>query len=271
MSETDVSNPNAGETTRGEGEEGFPHGSKAPFVLATGIFGVFLGFIFPLEWIVGVPIFVVGFYLWFREYTLGEYESGVIPEQKRQLLGIPSAYLAAMFAIVSELLLFGGAFVAWFFLASQRGPFPNLGLPGLHPLFGLLETAALFVGSVALYWTRTGVSNGETGRLNVGIATPFVFGLIYLGLVWYDWQTLMSGGLIPTSGAYGAAYYYVSGLHFLHVIVGLIAISLLGYRFWVRKHFSQNRFTMVRIAEAYWHFLTAMSAVILLLVYLPTS
>ena len=262
---------NAEGTTRGRGEEGFPHGSKAPFVTGAGIFGLFLGFIFPPEWIVGVPVFVAGLYLWLREYTVDEYESGVIPEQKRQLLGIPSMYLAGIFAIVSELLVFGGAFVAWFFLNAQRGPWPVRGLPGLHPTFGLAEAIVLVVGSVALFWARSGVQNGERGRLSTGITVPFVMGLIYLGLVWVDWRSLMADGLLPTSGAYGAAFYYLSGLHFAHVIVGLLLLVFLGYRFWGRGHFDEHRYTMVRVTEAFWHFLTSVSVVIFFLIYLPTS
>jgi len=271
MSDGDVGALRSSETTRGEGEEGFPHGSKAPFVLGTGIFGLALGFIFPIEWVVGVPVFVAGLYLWLREYSVAEYERGIIPEQKRQLLGVPSIYLAALFAIISETLLFGGAFVAWFFLSARRGPWPTRGLPALHPWYALAETLALLAGSVALYWARKGVAKGERNRLDFGIATPFVLGLVYLGLVWVDWQSMMAGGLVPTSGAYGAAYYYVSGLHFVHVVVGLVVLAILAYRYLARGHFDEHRFTMVRIVEAYWHFLTGMSAIILLLVYLPTS
>ncbi|MFB6078894.1 MAG: heme-copper oxidase subunit III [Halarchaeum sp.] len=262
---------NAEGTVRGEGEEGFPHGSTAPFVLGTGIFGVFFGFIYPLAWVLGVPIFLAGLSLWIREYAITEYEAGVIPEQKRQLLGVPSMYLAGLFAIVSEALLFGGAFVAWFFLSAQRGPFPNLGLPALHPLYGGLEALVLLAGSVVLYWTRTGVSAGERARLSTGLVVTFGMGLVYLGLTAYDWNDLLANGLTPTAGAYGAGYYFVAGLHAVHVLVGLTLLGVLGYRYWGRGHFDQHRFTMVRVTEAYWHFLTGISVVVLLLIYVPTS
>lgn len=269
MSETEALGSN--ETQRGEGEEGFPHGSKAPLVLATGIFGVFLGFIFPIEWVVGVPIFAAGLYLWLHEYSVVEYERGVIPEQKRQLLGAPSALVAAVFVIVSEVLVFGGAFVAWFFLQSQQGPWPPRGLPALHPVSGFLETLVLFVGAVLLFWSRRGIQHGARSRLSLGILTPVVAGLVYLGLVAYDWTSLMAAGLQPTSGAYGAAYYYLSGLHAAHVIVGLLLLVFLGYRYWARGHFDEHRYTMVRVTEAYWWFLTGVSAVIFFLVALPLS
>ena len=269
--DTEVDALNAEETVRGEGEEGFPHGSTAPFVLGAGIFGVFFGFIYPIAWIVGVPVFVAGLYLWLREYAIVDYESGVIPEQKRQLLGVPSMYLAGLLAIISEALLFGGAFVAWFFLAAQRGPFPILGLPALHPLYGGLEALALFVGSVTLYWTRTGVSAGERSRLSTGIVVTFLMGLAYLGLTASDWNALLADGLTPTAGAYGAGYYFVAGLHAIHVLVGLTILTILAYRYWARGHFDQHRFTMVRVTEAYWHFLTGISIVVLLLIYVPMS
>lgn len=258
-------------TTTGEGAEGFPHGSYAPFVLATGIFGLMMGFLVPLAWIFGVPVTVLGLYLWIREYAFEEYESGVVPAQKRRRLGVPSIYLAGVFAIVSELLLFGGAFVGWFFLAAQRGPFPTLGLPHLSALHGLYEVAALFVGSVALYWSRSGIGSGVRSRLSTGLPLTFLAGLAYLALVWWDWTGLMADGLTPDAGAYGAAYYFVSGLHAAHVLVGLTLVSIAAYRYWVAGHFSENRYSMVRVTEAYWHFLTGVSAVILLLVYVPTS
>ncbi|MFB6165483.1 MAG: heme-copper oxidase subunit III [Haloarculaceae archaeon] len=271
MSDADIDALEADGTTRGEGEEGFPHGSAAPFVLGAGIFGVFFGFIYPLEWIVGVPVFVAGLYLWIREYAIEEYERGIVPEQKRQLLGVPSMYLAALFAIISEALAFGGAFIAWFFLAARREPFPNLGLPPLHPTFGGLEALALLIGSAVLYWTRTGVAAGERDRLSTGIVVTVLAGLAYLGLTAYDWQTLVANGLTPDAGAYGGAYYFVSGLHALHVLAGLTLVTIMGYRYWARGHFDQHRMTMVRVTEAYWHFLTGISIVILLLIYLPTA
>jgi len=258
-------------TVRGEGEEGFPHGSKAPFVLATGIFGVLFGFIYPLVWVLGVPIFVAGLYLWIREYAIVEYESGVVPEQKRQLLGIPSIYLAVLFAIVSELLMFGGAFIAWFFLEAQRGPFPNLDLPALDPLHGLYEVVVLLAASVLIYWAQRSIAAGKRSRLSYGIVGSFVMGLAYLVLVWLDWSSLAANGLTPDAGAYGAAFYYLTGLHAVHVVVGLVLLAVMGYRYWSRGHFSENRYTMVRVTAAFWYFLTGVSVVILFLVYLPTS
>ncbi|GAD51915.1 cytochrome c oxidase polypeptide III [Halarchaeum acidiphilum MH1-52-1] len=269
--DTTVEALNAEETTRGAGKEGFPHGSPAPFVLGAGIFGICFGFIYPIEWIVGVPVFVAGLYLWLREYSVGEYEGGVIPEQKRQLLGVPSSYLAGLLAIVSEALLFGGAFIAWFFLAAQRGPFPTAGSPALHPLFGGLEALALVVGSAVLYWTRTGVGAGDRGRLSTGLPVAFLAGIAYLALTAVDWSSLLAAGLTPTAGAYGAGYYFVAGLHAVHVLVGLTLVSLVAYRYRARGHFDRHRFTMVRVAEAYWHFLAGISVVILLLIYVPTS
>jgi len=267
MSEGDAMSSN--ETTRGEGAEGFPHGSYAPVVLATGVFGLFFGFIYPIEWVVGLPIFVVGLYLWAREYSVTEYEAGVIPEQKRQLLNAPSTLVAAVFVIISEALLFGGAFVAWFFLQSNDGPWPPRGLPTLHPLMGGLETVALLVGVLALFWARRGVAAGNRSRLNVGILGSAAMGVVYLALVYVDWRTLQTAGLHYTSGGYGAAYYFLSGLHVFHVVVGLLVLAFLGYRYWARGHFDANRHTMLRVVEAYWWFLTWISAVIFFVVYLP--
>jgi len=72
-----------------------------------------------------------GLWGWTREYTIEEFERGVVPEQKRQLLGVVETGLLGMYMlIVSEILIFAGFFVAWFYLDATRGPFPRTAIPG---------------------------------------------------------------------------------------------------------------------------------------------
>lgn len=122
----------AGEPVRqGEGADGFPHGSKYPLFVGGGLFFIGLG----LAWswlflIIGIPVELYGLWGWTREYTIEEFERGVVPEQKRQLLGVETGLLGMYMLIVSEILIFAGFFVAWFYLDATRGPFPRTAIPG---------------------------------------------------------------------------------------------------------------------------------------------
>lgn len=256
---------------RGEGAEGFPHGSKYPLVVGLGFLLLGWGLMWPPVLVAGVPVMLYGLWGWTREYAIEEYESGVIPEQKRQLLGIETGLLGMYVLIVSEILIFMGFFVAWFYLDATRGPFPVDGYPGLSFSIGTAMTLLMLVGSASARYGRNSVMAGERSGLVRGFAVTLLAGLAFIVLLGIEYSRLMADGLSWTTGAYGAAYYGLSGLHALHLVGGLAMVGLLLYRARTRGHFSAERNLMVRTTEAYWHFLTAVSIAILIFVYFGAS
>jgi len=95
-------------------------------------------------------------------------------------------------------------------------------------------------------------------------------GVLFLAVLAFEWSNLLaedSGGQrVPW-----ATYYALAGLHAGHLIAGLVLFGIVIYRARVRDHFSANRNLMVRTAEAYWHFLTAISIAIFIFIYFGTT
>jgi len=256
----------------GEGADGFPHGSKYPLFVGLGLFLIGLGLAWlPLVLVVGIPVEVYGLWGWTREYAVEEFERGVIPEQKRELLGVETGLLGMYILVFSEILIFAGFFVAWFYLDATRGPFPPAGYPGLTLELGAAMTGLMLLGSLTTWYGRSSVTDGDRRSLLTGYAATFVLGLAFLGVLGYEWSTLMAEGLRWTAGPYGASYYALTGLHAGHLIGGLALFGIVLYRAGVRGHFSAERNLMVRTSEVYWHFLTAISIAILVFVYVGTS
>ena len=264
----------AGEPVRrGEGAEGFPHGSKYPLFVGAGLF--FLGLGLAWSWIfliVAVPVEVYGLWGWTKEYAIEEFEAGVVPEQKRQLMGVETGLIGMYILIVSEILIFAGFFVAWFYLDATRGPFPIDGFPGLTVALGGAMTAILLVGSLTVRYGRNAVvRNSDRGKLVVGYAITVLLGVAFLAVLGFEWSNLMAEGLAWTDGPYGASYYALTGLHAGHLIAGIVMLAIVVYRARVRNHFSAQRNLMVRVTEVYWHFLTAVSMAIFVFVYFGTG
>ena len=252
---------------RGEGAEGFPHGSKYPFVVGMGLLFTGWGLMWNPSLVVGVPLLLWGVWGWAREYVVEEFERGVVPEQKRQLLGVETGLLGMYVLIVSEVLVFMGFFVAWFYLDATRGPFPAEGYPSLSLSTGAAMTLVMLVGSFTARYGRQSILADDRSGLVRGYAATFLAGVVFLALLGVEYSRLLASGLSWTTGAYGASYYALSGLHGLHLVAGLTLVAVVVYRARSRGHFSSARNLMVRTTEAYWHFLTAVSIAILVFVY----
>jgi cytochrome c oxidase subunit 3 len=212
-----------------------------------------------------------GLWGWVHEYAFEECDARVIRERERQLLGIETGLLGMYVLIVSGILLFMGFCVAWFYLDATREPFPLEGLPELSITFGAAMTLLMLVGSASARYGRNAVLTGDRGGLVRGFAVTFLAGLGFLALLGVEYSRLMAEGLTWSTGAYGAAYYGLSGLHALHLGGGVVLVGLLLYRARARGHFSSDRNLMVRTTEAYWHFLAAVSIAILVFVYFGAS
>lgn len=263
-----------GEPVRyGEGADGFPHGSKYPLFVGAGMFFTALGLVWIPALVVGVPVLLYGIGGWTWEYAVEEYERGVIPEQKRQLLGVETGLLSAYVVVAGEILVFLAVFVSWFYLQAERGgSFPPMAdLPAPNLTFGGAMTVTMLLGSLTAYVGRRALQGGRRGRFIAGFAVTLLAGVAFLVLLGLEYSGLMAAGLDWTNGPYGATYYTLTGLHAAHLLAGLAMVAVLLGRAWFRGHFSAQRNLMARTTEVYWHFLTLVSVLVLAFVYLPIT
>ena len=259
----------------GEGADGFPHGSKYPLFVGGGMFFTALGLMWFPVLLIGVPLLVYGSWGWTRQYSIEEFESGVIPEQKRQRIGMKTGYLSMILVVISELLVFAAVFIAYLYLEASQGPFPPAGAPEPSFLFGALLFVVLAAGSVAMYWAKTSIQQDDRDGLKLGLIATVGSGVAFVAILAYEWVRLFDQGLYwdpllvgEQLGAYGSAFFLMTGLHGAHVIGGLVLVALIIYRVYARDHFSSNRHLLISTTELYWHFLTFVQLAILVVAYL---
>lgn len=265
-----------GEPTQfGEGADGFPHGSKYPLFVGAGMFLTALGLLWFPVLVVGVPVLLYGMWGWTKEYTIDEFERGVIPEQKRQRIGMKTGYLSMILVVISELLVFAAVFIAYLYLDAVRGPFPPAGAPDPSFLYGFLLLVVLLIGSIAMYWAKTSIQQDNRTGFKNGLILTFLSGVAFTAILGYEWLRLFGEGLYWDAllvgqdlGVYGSVFFLTTGLHGAHVIGGLALLGIILYRVFARGHFSSDRHLMVSATELYWHFLTFVQMAIVIVVYL---
>jgi cytochrome c oxidase subunit 3/cytochrome o ubiquinol oxidase subunit 3 len=167
--------------------------------------------------------------------------------------------------IAAESAMFTIFVVAYLFYTgkSLSGPTPNDVLS--VPIFGSI---CLFSSSVTILMAERAIDRGDVSRfrnwwfLTIALGVLFIFGTAreWVRLIYHE-------GLTISTNLFGTTFYALVGLHAFHVVVGLtglsivLAFTLLGY---VRREHAKR----IGVFAMYWHFVDAIWAVVLPVVYL---
>jgi cytochrome c oxidase subunit 3 len=73
-------------------------------------------------------------------------------------------------------------------------------------------------------------------------------------------------GFSPRDLAFGSTFYGLTGLHGMHVFVGLVLLSIALWRS-LRGHFTATHHLGVEVPGIYWHFVDVMWIVVYVTVY----
>jgi cytochrome c oxidase subunit 3 len=166
--------------------------------------------------------------------------------------------------LASEAMLFGSFFAAYFFarVSANDGPWPPE--PYHLPVFlALLNTLILVSSSFTIHWATTAIRRDDRAALTAGLGLTILLGLTFLLIQITEYIRI---GFSPRDLAFGSTFYGLTGLHGLHVFVGL---CLLSFAFWrtLRGHFSSHAHLGLEVPAIYWHFVDVMWIIVYVTVY----
>jgi len=170
--------------------------------------------------------------------------------------------------IATEATLFGLLILSYWYLRFRSGPVwpPNgIEMPSLK--LPLIMSAILWSSSIPVHIAERGIRAGKRGRLHAGLLIGFLLGLAFLILqIVAEYPHALKVNP-PSSGAYGTLFFSLTGLHGIHVAVGLLISLWVQVRAW-RGAFSAERHVSVQNFAWYWHFVDTVWVFVLLTIYL---
>ena len=171
--------------------------------------------------------------------------------------------LGMLLFIISEIMVFGAFFTAYFFIRVAQGDtWPAHGTHLPLEVAGL-NTAILVSSSFTLHWAEAAIKKGNHFGLKAGIFTTFLLGCAFLFIQINEYANI---GFAPQDTAQATIFYGLTGLHGAHVFIGLILLSIVTIRAF-RGHYSAEEHRGVEIPGIYWHFVDAMWLVVYFTVY----
>jgi cytochrome c oxidase subunit 3 len=171
--------------------------------------------------------------------------------------------LGMLLFIMSEVMIFGAFFTAYFFIRVVTGdPWPAHGTKIPEAVAGV-NTAILLSSSLTIHWALTAIKRGNRFGLKAGMVATFLLGLTFLTIQINEYIHL---GWAPQDSAQGTIFYSLTGLHGAHVFIGLCALAIVTIRAF-RGHYSPQHHQGMEVPGIYWHFVDAMWVVVYTLVY----
>ena len=179
---------------------------------------------------------------------------------------VDSELLGMMLFIISEIMVFGAFFTAYFFIrfvavGHQWFPFDGNKLPvGIAGM----NTAILLSSSLTMHWAQTSIKNGNHFGLKAGMLLTSLLGATFLSIQLNEYVHI---GFSPQDFAQGTIFYGLTGLHGAHVFIGLTLLVMVTVRSF-RGHFSPEHHHGVEVPGIYWHFVDAMWVVVYTTIYI---
>ena len=201
-----------------------------------------------------------------RVGDIAQHEHHGPPEAHRSSR-VDAQLLGMLLFIISEVMLFGAFFTAYFFIrvVADSGWFPIDGKELPVAIAGV-NTAILLSSSLTLHWAQTSIKNGNRFGLQAGMLTTFLLGLTFLFIQINEYVHI---GFSPHDNAQASIFYGLTGLHGAHVFVGLLLLSFANIRAW-RGHFgtAPKDHLGVEVPGIYWHFVDVMWIIVFTAVYI---
>jgi cytochrome c oxidase subunit 3 len=226
--------------------------------------------------------------------TGGTGDHGALQHHFRDLAQQKAASSLGMWVFIAqEVLFFGGLFTAY---AVYRHAYPEAFSAGSHHLswrVGFFNTLVLIGSSLTMAMGVYSAAKGRSKHIVAYLLATILLGSVFLGVKYFEYGEKIrpcfgdgppAGCLVPgerfDAGALGLSgeaggnaqiffslYFGMTGLHALHMIVGIPIIALIA-RSAARGRYSPEWHTPVELVGLYWHFVDIIWIFLFPLLYL---
>jgi cytochrome c oxidase subunit 3 len=164
--------------------------------------------------------------------------------------------------LFTEVLLFGGLFLVYMIYRFLYHADFMTASHELNVLIGTVNTIVLLISSMTVAMSITAMQKGDIRLSKRLILLTILAALIFLVNKYFEWSAKFEHGLFPGMEHYNTLpngerlffflYFFMTGLHALHVIVGG-AFLLFVVRAIKKNKVSQDRYMLLENAGLYWH------------------
>lgn len=203
-----------------------------------------------------------------------------------------AAQLGMWLFLANEILLFGGLFCAFtVYRYLYTDTFRYLASQHLDWKLGTLNTVVLLVSSFTVACAVQSAKERRTKRTGWLLVASIALAEVFLAIKYLEYSHKLHEGLLPGQyftfdlthldpvrgvdlakvgpGApmFFVLYFFITGLHALHVVIGIVLLGWIAFRAF-RGEFARRNDTPVELTGMYWHLVDLIWIFVYPLVYL---
>ncbi|MEP7195877.1 MAG: cytochrome c oxidase subunit 3 [Saprospiraceae bacterium] len=172
----------------------------------------------------------------------------------RSSFGIHKSWIILVLLLSGLVMLFISSSVAMIYL-QVRQDLKNVEIPSLF----YFNTTLLLITSFIFHKINPALIN--ISIMQYKLRTIFFITLLFLALQSLAWYNLLKNSIVIGSDRMGSFLYFISGLHFVHILAGIPFLI----RYYVRLKYLDPTYTLLdesesavrnfKLLRVYWHFL----------------
>jgi cytochrome c oxidase subunit 3 len=179
--------------------------------------------------------------------------------------------------LLTELVLFGGLFLAYSNYRSWNPDQFHHAAAELNVLLGLTNTFVLLTSSLTVALSVSAVRQGRQRHAVAFLTATLFLGCAFLVNKYFEWAAKIHHGIYPGSPAmlerepgerlFFGLYYSMTGLHGVHVVVGVAVLGVMLRRL-MQRRIHAHAFIALENSALYWHLVDIIWIFLLPLFYL---
>ncbi len=182
--------------------------------------------------------------------------------------------------LITEIMFFGGMFLAYTVYRSTYPASFGAASRTLDVVLGAVNTAVLLCSSFTMVMAVRAGQLGRRRSVAVFLILTLLLGMAFLGIKGVEWTTKFQEHHVPgpsfhmegvarqgPAQLFFSLYFAMTGLHALHMVIGVLLISFLLFENW-RGKFSPKYYTPIDVVGLYWHFVDIIWIYLFPLLYL---
>ncbi|MEQ8625180.1 MAG: cytochrome c oxidase subunit 3 [Vicingaceae bacterium] len=182
------------------------------------------------------------------QYSLSEKD---FQEEKRKKVAKPLVW----FGMASIVMLFAGLTSA-VIVRKGDGSWNSFEMPSMF----LWSTIIIAISSLTFILGAYFAKKDKPKQVKLFIGLTLLLGILFIYMQFLGYNQLMANNVFltgPGSNASGSFLYIISFLHILHLLGGMVALSIVFFNA-LKEQYNSKNLLGLQVCSTYWHFMGGM-------------